>query len=71
MLRHAITWVALLGCSASSNAEMTAAQVETKLDVNFGGYDDKREEPNFGDDAVAAVPRFDAAFASSAQLAWT
>jgi hypothetical protein len=48
---------------------MTAAQVETKLDVNFGGYDDKREEPNFGDDTVAAVPRFDDAFASTAQLA--
>jgi hypothetical protein len=53
----------LLGCSASSSVP-TAAEVSRNLDVNFGGYDDKREAPNFGDDAVAALPRFDATYAS-------
>src|SRR3954462_6024373 len=60
----------LLGCSASSS-EPTAAEVQRSLDVNFGGYDDKREAPNFGDDAVAALPRFDATFASKPDVAAT
>ncbi|HEX4512243.1 MAG TPA: hypothetical protein VH054_01870 [Polyangiaceae bacterium] len=57
----------LLGCSASSS-DPTAADVQHDLDVNFGGYDDTREAPNFGDDAIASLPEFDDAYASSAQL---
>jgi len=57
----------LLGCSASNN-EPTAASVQHDLDVNFGGYDDKRESPNFGDDAVACLPSFDATFASNVDI---
>jgi hypothetical protein len=57
----------LLGCSASSNGP-SAADVQHDLDVNFGGYDDKREAPNFGDDAIASLPRFEDTFASTGQL---
>ena len=57
----------LVGCSAS-NGEPNAADVQHALDVNFGGYDDQREAPNFGDDAIASLPRFDGTFASNAQL---
>jgi hypothetical protein len=57
----------LVGCSAS-NGEPSASDVQHDLDVNFGGYDDSRESPNFGDDAIAALPRFDDTFASNAQI---
>lgn len=57
----------LLGCSAS-NSEPSAADVQHDLDVNFGGFDDKREAPNFGDDAIAQLPRFADGFASNAEL---
>jgi len=58
----------LLGCSASNTAP-SATDVQHDLDVNFGGYDDKREAPNFGDDAIASLPRFDDRFASTAEIA--
>ena len=58
---------AVSACSAS-NGEPSAADVEHDLDVNFGGYDDKREAPNFGDDAIASLPRFEDTFTSNAQL---
>lgn len=59
--------VSMTACSAS-NSGPTAADVQHDLDVNFGGFDDKREAPNFGDDAIASLPRFDDTFASTAQL---
>ena len=66
-MRTIILGTLLLGCSATSS-EPNAADVQHDLDVNFGGYDDTREAPNFGDDAIASLPRFDDVFASTAQV---
>jgi hypothetical protein len=66
MLRHTLCALPLLACSGGSGNTVTPTEVARALDTSFGGYDTKSEQPNFGDDAVLAVPRFDAAFASHA-----
>ncbi len=62
-MRSILLCVPLLACSGASDSP-TPDQVARALDESFGGYDTSKEQPNFGDDAVLAVPHFDVAFAS-------
>lgn len=64
-MRNIVFCLPLLACSASSDSP-TPAQVARALDDSFGGYDTSKEQPNFGEAAVLAVPHFDVAFASDA-----
>jgi hypothetical protein len=56
--------VSVLACSGTSGQTLTAQQIQKELDESFGGYDTGTEKPNFGNDAMLAIPSLATTYAS-------
>ena len=54
----------VVACAGESAQTLDADEIQKNLDESFGGYGSSAEQPNFGSDAVLAVPDLQTQFAS-------